>query len=114
VLLGVAGDVSRKGELFGLENLLKFKDGTFMNYASKMSESKQYGVGVYDTNSLLETVKDLKEDELDAIGDDSCFPALIPAKMAGKASHSCLYPLLSDWNTLTSLLFRVSDRRCQE
>ena len=28
---GVAKDSNRKGELFGLENLLKFKDGSFMS-----------------------------------------------------------------------------------
>jgi hypothetical protein len=67
---GVAGDENRKGELFGSENLLKFKDGTFMNYASKMMESRRYGVGVYDTNDLLEAVKDLSEDELNDIGQD--------------------------------------------
>lgn len=67
---GVAGDESRKGELFGCENLLKYKDGTFMNYASKALESQRYGVGVYDTNALLETVKDLSEDELNSIGQE--------------------------------------------
>lgn len=67
---GVAGDENRKGELFGSENLLKFKDGTFMNYASRMMESRRYGVGVYDTSDLLETVKDLSEEELNDIGQD--------------------------------------------
>jgi hypothetical protein len=55
---------------FGSENLLKFKDGTFMNYASRMLESRRYGVGVYDTNDLLETVKDLSEDDLNDIGQE--------------------------------------------
>lgn len=67
---GVAGDESRKGELFGGENLLKFKDGTFMNYASRMSESRQYGVGVHDTSNLLDTVKNLTEEEFGDIGED--------------------------------------------
>jgi hypothetical protein len=67
---GVAGDEHRKGELFGSENLLKFKDGTFMNYASRMLESRRYGVGVYDTHDLLDTVKDLSEEELNDIGQD--------------------------------------------
>ena len=40
-----------------------------MNYASRMSESRQYGVGVHDTNNLLETVKDLTEEELEDIGE---------------------------------------------
>lgn len=67
---GVAGDGNRKGELFGSENLLKFKDGTFMNYASRMLESRRYGVGVYDTHDLLDTVKDMSEEELNDIGQD--------------------------------------------
>jgi hypothetical protein len=67
---GVEGDITRKGELFGGENLLKFKDGTFMNYASRMSESRQYGVGVHDTSNLLDTVTGLTEEELDDIGED--------------------------------------------
>jgi hypothetical protein len=65
---GVAGDEHRKGELFGLENLLKFKDGTFMNYASKVAESTRYGIGVHDTMDLLESVKDMSEEDLDNIG----------------------------------------------
>jgi hypothetical protein len=65
---GVAGDEHRKGELFGLENLLKYKDGTFMNYASKVVESNKYGIGVHDTTDLLQTVKDLSEEDLDNIG----------------------------------------------
>ena len=67
---GVAGDEHRKGELFGCENLLKFNDGTFMNYASRQRESQRYGVGVYDTSALLETVKDLSEEELNDIGQE--------------------------------------------
>ena len=31
IFRGVAKDNNRKGELFGLENLLKFKDGSFMS-----------------------------------------------------------------------------------
>lgn len=65
---GVAGDDSRKGELFGLENLLKFKNGKFMNYTLRVAESNLYGVGVHDTKSLFEAVKNLSEDELDDIG----------------------------------------------
>lgn len=65
---GVAGDEHRKGELFGLENLLKYKDGSFMNYAEKGIESKRYGIGVHDTMDLLDSVKDLSEEDLDNIG----------------------------------------------
>jgi hypothetical protein len=31
IFRGVVNDPNRKGELFGLENLLKFKDGSFMS-----------------------------------------------------------------------------------
>ncbi len=31
IFRGVANDPNRKGELFGVENLLKFKDGSFMS-----------------------------------------------------------------------------------
>jgi hypothetical protein len=31
IFRGVANDSDRKGELFGVENLLKFKDGSFMS-----------------------------------------------------------------------------------
>jgi DNA excision repair protein ERCC-6-like 2 len=81
---GVAGDGSRKGELFGLENLLKFKDGTFMPYATRMSESKQFGVGVCDRESLLETVKGLTEDQLEAIGEDVDQFAALAQNAVGK------------------------------
>lgn len=68
---GVAGDVTRKGELFGLANLLKFNDGPFMNYPVKESESRQYGVGVHDTNNLIEKVCNLTEDQIHDIGEDT-------------------------------------------
>ena len=69
IFRGVEGDTSRKGELFGLENLLKFHDGNFFNYAAKVSESKQFGVDVHGTDDLLEQVQDMDEEDLDAIGD---------------------------------------------
>ena len=69
IFRGVEGDTSRKGELFGMENLLKFHDGNFFNYAANVSESKQFGVDVHGTDDLLEQVQDMDEEELDAIGD---------------------------------------------
>lgn len=82
---GVEGDKSRKGELFGIENLLKFKDGHFMNYASKVEESKQYGVGVHGTEDLLEQVKDMDEEELADIGaDGNIFSDLAQATEKGR------------------------------
>jgi DNA excision repair protein ERCC-6-like 2 len=40
---GVHADKERKGELFGLENLLKFKDGTFMKYKRNADRSLAHG-----------------------------------------------------------------------
>lgn len=68
---GVAGAKERKGELFGITNLLKFRDGTFMNYAPKESESCQYGVGVHDTTKVLEIVQNMTEEEFEEIGNGS-------------------------------------------
>jgi SNF2 family DNA or RNA helicase len=74
---GVAKDKDRQGELFGLANLLKFKDGTFMEYASNTAstaDSRQYGVGVTQTENLLQSVDGMTAEEFDAIGgDDNMF-----------------------------------------
>lgn len=49
---GVMEDEDRKGELFGIENLLKFKDGRFLNYPLNKAESRKCGVAVYDPRKL--------------------------------------------------------------
>lgn len=52
---GVAGEKERKGELFGLANLLKFTDGTFWNYGkTAAATAKICGVKAYLTNDILE------------------------------------------------------------
>lgn len=66
---GVAGDKERKGELFGLANLLKFKDGTFMDYASNKADSRRYGVGVTQAENLLQSVEGMTSEEFEQIGD---------------------------------------------
>ena len=67
---GVAGNKYCKGELFGLENLLKFKDGTFLEYTSdRPKETKQYGIEVHQMKDMLEKVEQTSEDVLAAIGD---------------------------------------------
>lgn len=50
---GVAGDKGRKGELFGLANLLKFKDGPFMKYISKEFSSRQNEIVVDGDNIIM-------------------------------------------------------------
>lgn len=70
--LGVAGDKDNKGELFGMANLLKFRDGTFMNYQSSASSSikadNTIDQVVYD--DFLACVRGMAEDEFHEIGDD--------------------------------------------
>lgn len=67
---GVVDDKERRGELFGMANLLKFKDGTFLNYDSKHAESRKYGVGVHATENLEEQVNGMEEEEFEQIGQD--------------------------------------------
>lgn len=70
---GVANDKDRRGELFGIANLLKLSEGTFMNYASK-SESKeinkyygQLGNDIHSVEALQTNLKDLSEEEKEAV-----------------------------------------------
>ena len=49
---GVDGDRSRQGELFGMANLLRFKDGTFMQYGDQTRDSNRFGGNVYNVDSL--------------------------------------------------------------
>jgi hypothetical protein len=50
---GVAGDDTRRGELFGIANLLRFKDGTFMNYGTQTREEARFGENIYNVETLL-------------------------------------------------------------
>jgi hypothetical protein len=49
---GVDRDKNRKGELFGSENLLKFKDGSFMEDLWKASENNGQSKKEYDESEL--------------------------------------------------------------
>jgi len=66
---GVQGDKQRKGEVFGIENLLKFKDGSFMSDLWKSSESrpsrKDKTVKVDD---LANALTSLSEEQVEEIG----------------------------------------------
>jgi hypothetical protein len=55
---GVAGDKTRKGELFGIANLLKFKDGSFMTYTSALCDARKHAdVATVSTKELLDSVE---------------------------------------------------------
>jgi len=66
---GVAGDQKRKGELFGLANLLSYKDGNFRNYKSTTSSNiRQYGSGVYLSEDVRAAVVNMPEQEFKTLG----------------------------------------------
>ena len=50
---GVEGDGSRRGELFGIANLLRFKDGTFMQYGCQTRDEARFGENIYSVGHLL-------------------------------------------------------------
>jgi len=85
---GVEGDKSRKGELFGLGNLLKFKDGTFMNYSTQSPDNGRYGEDVHRAENLLEAFQDMTEEEIDALDDQhNFFEDLSRRTVQGKPSN---------------------------
>lgn len=59
---GVAGDKSRKGELFGIANLLKFKDGTFMKYGEMASSTEKYARNVFQSGELVQSIQNQAEE----------------------------------------------------
>lgn len=61
---GVANDPSRRGEIFGLSNLLRYEDGTMMKYGAEAKEAEQFGLGIYNKESVvLAATKTLPNDE---------------------------------------------------
>ncbi len=61
---GVASDPDRKGELFGCENLLKFKDGSFMDDLWQASERGGNKAKEHDLSILAELMQG-KEDYIE-------------------------------------------------
>ena len=108
---GVEGDKSRQGELFGLENLLKFKDGNFINYAAKGSESKQFGIDVHGTDDLLEQVKGMGEEQLDALGDAENIFVALARRTETKGSYMC--PILLASSIVFALFLSVTFSFCR-
>ena len=69
---GVDGDSSRKGELFGIANLFRFKDGTFMpgTFFPQGDQSRdfhRYGGGVFNMESLVSAAQASGAEGLEAI-----------------------------------------------
>mmetsp|Transcript_38727 Transcript_38727/g.83449 ORF Transcript_38727/g.83449 Transcript_38727/m.83449 type:complete len:902 (+) Transcript_38727:275-2980(+) len=66
IFRGVAKDKNRKGELFGLENLLKFKDGSFMSLLWKSSDNP---LEEHDVSALAKELENMNEDQLDDLAE---------------------------------------------
>lgn len=72
IFRGVEGDSSRKGELFGYENLFRFKDGSFLDEiwkaaGQKISDQPKGGLIMHDAAKISDALVDLSEDKLEAI-----------------------------------------------
>jgi hypothetical protein len=66
---GVAKDRYRRGELFGMANLLKFEEGTFMNYATK-NESKEINKYYAKLKEDMHSVETLRSTLINATEED--------------------------------------------
>ena len=71
---GVVGDKNRKGELFGLENLLKYKEGSFMDDMWKAKggsneENKGESNRMHNVNTVLNVLSSLTEEQINSLGD---------------------------------------------
>lgn len=70
IFRGVANDPNRKGELFGIENLMKFKDGSFMSTLWKSSANPNEEHDVAELEGKLDNFDDDKLLELAEEGED--------------------------------------------
>ncbi|KAL7552810.1 hypothetical protein ACHAWF_017268 [Thalassiosira exigua] len=67
IFRGVAQDKNRKGELFGLENLLRYRDGSFMASLWKKADDPKEE---HDMNDLASEFNNLDEEKLDSIAEE--------------------------------------------
>lgn len=75
---GVDGDRSRQGELFGTANLLRFKDGTFMQYGQQTRDAHQFGEDIYNVDSMISAAQAAGNEALEAVvGDDDGVEGLV-------------------------------------
>jgi len=76
VFRGVHGDKDRKGELFGMENLLKYKDGSFMDELWKSSSSSSSvklpkgleRLGLRSNEDIMSGFEGISESAIDGLG----------------------------------------------
>ena len=72
IFRGVQGDKNRKGELYGVENLLKFKDGSFMAEVWKSSGDRppkgKKGIQPMRVDDMAKVLGKMTEKEVEEIG----------------------------------------------
>lgn len=114
---GVAKDKFRRGELFGIANLLKFKPGTFMNYAAitETKETKKYADlkdNMHSVDALKSSLLDHSEkaEEILFLEEEDMFPNIATRKGTVK-SFVCF---LSIWCKLTLILYLSADDNSDE
>jgi hypothetical protein len=110
---GVQGDKSRKGELYGIENLLKFKDGSFMDDLWKVSENRlskpHRDVKMVSNNDLKNSLAKVSEAEMDEMGD--CFQeAFDKAAASEHENQEEISGILGGRNAIQHQDFLRSDR----
>lgn len=109
---GVQGDKHRKGELYGVENLLKFKDGSFMDDLWKASEnrsSKRDKIGTISVNDLANTLAKVSEAEMDEVG--NCFQEAFDKAAVSEEGHKeDITEILGGQNAINHRDFLRSDR----
>lgn len=85
---GVADDKSRRGELFGLSNLLKFTDGNFMTYSRDLSTDaaqKYANISTHTKEDLANAVNDAEAEEPDELGlEAQIFDNIATKRISGK------------------------------
>lgn len=113
---GVIGDKQRKGELFGMENLLKYKDGSFMDdlWKSSNEPNKSYqGLEKFGLRSNFEIsngVEGMSEEEVGNIGGDNAEEKFREAASATAADSIGVSELLAGGNAQNHEDFLRGDR----
>jgi hypothetical protein len=66
IFRGVASNdyqMGRKGEIFGMSNLLRYEDGKMRKYGAEAKEAKDFGHGIYSMESIAEAAQTAPDDE---------------------------------------------------
>ncbi|KAL7580078.1 hypothetical protein ACA910_005063 [Epithemia clementina (nom. ined.)] len=105
IFRGVAGDSGRRGELFGITNLLRFcETGTFMNYGPEADDARLFNQNMFDMDSFLSVAHSLSTD-MDKHDEESAIQAAEQAQSSSRHSKSekvikdCTYDKIAEAET---------------